>query len=138
MLIRRGLKRIEQSISHSKQAISVMYCRSAAGTYLSPMIVYKSRNLYAEWTRNGPNGAVYGNSVSGWFDSALFEQWFFNIFLPAAKELHGKKILIGDNLPSHSNINVVRRCEEANVVFVSLIPGATHLLPKQNILTQPT
>jgi len=44
------------------------------------------------------------------------------------EKLEGRTVLIGDNLPSHFNINVIKSCEEADIVFVSLVPGATHLL----------
>jgi hypothetical protein len=44
VVCRRGLKRIERKIQHSKSAISIMYCGSAAGVFLPPMVVYKAQN----------------------------------------------------------------------------------------------
>jgi len=80
VIVRRGLKRIERSISHSKQATSVMFCGSADGKYLPPMIVFKAKNHYQGWTRDGPTDAVYDHSVSGWFDSNLFQNGFTIFF----------------------------------------------------------
>ena len=90
-LVRRGLHKVEHKIAHSKQAISLMLCGNATGQYLPPMSVYKFKNLYYEWTRNGPENAIYGNSSSGWFDGNLFEMWFFDIFLDHVKDMPGKK-----------------------------------------------
>lgn len=41
-------------------------------------------------------------------------------------DLDGEKV-IGDNLSSHININVLRLCELHNVKFVCLPPNSTHL-----------
>ncbi|CAM1312261.1 Uncharacterised protein g5927 [Pycnogonum litorale] len=126
-IVRRGLRRVERKTPHSKQAVSVMFCGNAVGEYLPPMVVYKSKNLYAEWTQGGPTGALYNHSASGWFDSSTFEEWF-KLFLEHAKDKPGKKVLIGDNLASHFSQQVIADCEENNIKFVSLVPNATHLL----------
>ena len=49
-IVRSGLRRVERKIASSKQAVSIMFCGNAAGQFLPPMTVYKSKNLYAEWT----------------------------------------------------------------------------------------
>jgi len=36
-------------------AISLMYCISADGRYLPPMVVYKAQNVYTNWTKRGPS-----------------------------------------------------------------------------------
>ncbi len=77
-----------------------MFCGSAAGEMLPPMIVYKAQNLYISWTERGPKGALYSCSKSGWFDSFQFQKWFFQLLLPRLKRRPGKKLLIGDNLAS--------------------------------------
>ena len=127
-IVRRGLRRLERKIVSSKQAISVMFCGNAAGQFLPPMTVYKSKNLYAEWTRNGSQSALYDHSLSGWFDASLFEKWFFGLFLNAVKDTPGTKIMLGDNLASHFSERVLKACEENNIKFVSLLPNAKHLL----------
>ena len=51
IICHRGLKRIERKIDHSKSCISLMFCGSATGVYLPPMVVYKAQNVYtvSEW-----------------------------------------------------------------------------------------
>ena len=78
--------------------------------------------------KGGPDGTGYDYSKSGLFDQRTFERWFFDIFLPYAQSMDGKKILIAENLSSHFSIEVVQACAEYDIAFVSLLPNATHLL----------
>ena len=34
---------------------SIMFCGNAAGTFLSPMTIYKAENLYEKWVVGGPD-----------------------------------------------------------------------------------
>ena len=126
-IVRRHAHRHEILTSYSKQAFSVMFCGSATGVYLPPMIVYKANNLYDNWTTDGINGATYASTESGWFNMATFEQWFFQIFLPHVKDLEGPKVLIGDNLSSHFSPDVVASCLKHNIRFKTLLPNSTHI-----------
>ena len=85
----------------SKQPVSLMFCENAAGDYLPPMVVYKAKNIYENWTKGGPTGTVYDATSSGWFDSRTFKNWFRKIFVPHAARLPGPKVIVGGNLRSH-------------------------------------
>lgn len=60
-------------------------------------------------------------------DGATFRDWFTSSFLPHAKRLEGKKALIGDNLSSHMDVDVLRMCAEYEIEFICLVPHSTHL-----------
>ena len=138
-VVRRGLRRVERKSVHSKQAFSVMFCGSASGFYLPPMVVYKALNVYTSWTEGGPMNTVYACSNSGWFDSYSFEIWFFSIFLPYAKTLAGPKVMLGDNLASHFSEPVISCCKRENIRFCPLIPNTTHILqPLDVAVFRPT
>ena len=127
VICRKGRKRVERKINHSRASVSIMYSGFADGELLPPMVVYKSKNVYTNWTNGGPDGTIYDCTSSGWFDFHTFENWFFKIYLPRAKEKVGPKILIGDNLSSHFSFDVVEACKEYNIRFISLPPNSTHL-----------
>jgi hypothetical protein len=127
VFVKRGSKRASRIIDSSKSSTSIMFAASGDGVMLPPYVVYKAANLYPEWVRNGPNGAVYNRSASGWFDSFLFEDWFNKIALPFLRRKEGVKVLIGDNLSSHVSVNIIKKCEENNILFVFLPPNSTHL-----------
>ena len=106
-----------------------MFTGSAAGKLLPPYIVYKSKKLYDTWLENGPEGAVYNQNVSGWFDAHLFEEYFFRIALSYFKKLPNEeaKVMIGDNLASHLSFKMVKTCFENNIRFAFLPPNSTHM-----------
>ena len=91
------------------------------------MVVYKAKNLYEGWTRDGIKDAKYSATDSGWFNMATFEQWYFEIFLNHVKDIDGPKVLIGDNHGSHFSQRVVASCLENSIRFVTILPNSTHL-----------
>ena len=105
-----------------------MVCGNAAGYVAPPYINYKSEKIWSTWMQNGPSGARYNRTKSGRFDGNTFEDWFSSLLLPILKRQDGCKAIIGDNLSSHINIEVLRLCEENNIKFIALSPNATHLL----------
>ncbi len=102
-----------------------MFCGFADGTMLPPYVVYKASNTYPGWCVGGPRGAKYNSTPSGWFENFVFSKWFHELYLPAAQSLPGRKVLIGDNLASHINIEVIDTCKQENIDFVCLPPNST-------------
>lgn len=127
ILVRRGTKYPERVINSTKSSISIMFSGTAAGHLLPPYVVYKAVHLYDTWTEGGPQGTRYNRTLSGWFESSTFEDWFNSIILPYAKDRTGKVVLIGDNLASHVNDSVILACEGNNIDFVLLPANSTHL-----------
>ena len=129
VIVKRGLCRVERIVEHSKSSTSVMFCGSADGKYLPPMIVYKceSGNTYEGWTEGGPPNTQYASTKSGWFDKGTFSKWFFDIFLPFTSNLVGPIALIGDNLGSHFTSEVIEATLQHNIKFITMPPSSTHL-----------
>ena len=128
IICRRGRKRVETVRESSKQAFSVMWCGSASGELLPPMVVYKAKNVYEGWEENGPEGAVYDCTESGWFDSNSFKVWFTHLFLPSVADRRGPILLFGDNLTSHFSWELVMLARKHQVYFVMLIANGTNWL----------
>ncbi|XP_065650631.1 jerky protein homolog-like [Hydra vulgaris] len=128
VLVRRGRRRVENVQEHSKTSISLMWCGSASGVLQPPMVVYKASNVYKGWVTGGPQGTIYSCTKSGWFDMETFAKWFETCFLPNVQHLNGPKLLLGDNLASHFNLDVIKLAKEHNVYFAMLPPNATHLM----------
>ena len=100
-------------MQHSKSALSVMFCGSASGTFLPPMVIYKTKHVKEEWMRGGtPGGAIYDCSPSGRLDSRTFTRWFKDVFLPNTSHLVGRRMILGDNVASHFEPGVIALCEE--------------------------
>ena len=128
VFVRRGRRRVENVKDHSKTPISAMWCGNAIGELLPPMILYKAKNYYEVWEEGRPVGTTYAATKSGWFHSETFATWFTECFLPRANKQVGPKILLGDNLASHFNPNVVELAAQHDIYFVMLPPNATHIM----------
>lgn len=127
VFIKKGSKHARRTIDHSKSSTSVMFAASGDGTLLPPYIVFKAQYLYPDWIEGGSEGARYNRSKNGWFDTNLFEDWFFTIALPYFRRKTGKKVLIGDNLASHITFAVIHCCVNNNISFVLLPKNSTFL-----------
>lgn len=128
VITRRGAKYPEKIQNASKACTSIMVCGNAVGELAPIYVNYKSEKLWSTWTENGPMGARYNRTKSGWFDHRVFEDWFISLMLPILKKQDGTKAIIGDNLSSHLSLEVLRLCEENDIKFIALPPNSTHLL----------
>jgi len=54
----------------------VIFCGDASGNYLSPMIIYQSDHMSAEWCNGGPQGCFYNCTEKGSIDARTFRIWF--------------------------------------------------------------
>ena len=104
-----------------------MFCGSADGTYLPPVVVYRAQNVCGNWIEGGPHGTIYDCTTSRWFDSVTFEKWFFKISLPNACALNGPVALIGNNLGLDFSKAMVDACLQNNIMFIMLVPNLMHL-----------
>lgn len=60
--------------------------RNAVGEMLSPNVVYKFEHLWSTWAEGGPQGCRYNQTKNVWFDTATFEDWFFQLFTSQTKK----------------------------------------------------
>ena len=127
MIFKRGTKYPERIMNGTKSSTSIMLAGSAAGDVLPLYVVYKSEHLWDIWKEGGPQKTRYNRSRSGWFDQYCFQDWFETVALPYCRRLSGKKMLVGDNLSSHFNDDIIEKCVLNNIAFVCLPPNSTHL-----------
>lgn len=127
VIVRRGTKHASRVMDSSKTSTSVMFAGAADGTFLPPYVVFKAKYIYPDWVEGGPVGARFNRTSSGWFDSDVYEDWFFKLALPYLRRKEGRKVIIGDNLGSHLSYKVIKACEENNVAFIFLPKNSTHI-----------
>ena len=132
-VFKRGVHYPERVMNSSKTSTSIMFCGSAAGRLLPNYVVYKAKQMFRQWVTGGPPQTRYNRSISGWFDSCCFEDWFEQLFIPQTRHLQGKKFLIGDNLSTHFNLHVLKLAKENNIAFICLPANATHLMQPLDI-----
>jgi len=83
-----------------------------------------SRNAFPLW---------YCNQKKAWMDSKIFQQWFFEEFVPATTKylrergLPIKALLLLDNAPSHPSSGLLQT-EDGNIEAIFLPPNTTSLI----------
>lgn len=104
-----------------------MFASTASGQMLTPYVVYKAERLQDSWIQNGPIGVYYDRTKSGWFDSSVFYEWFNKVIITYVRSLPVDewKVVIGDNLPSHLSLNIVKLCTQHKIRMVFLPPNST-------------
>ena len=110
-----------------------MVVGTASGELLPPYIAYKAEKMWDAWIENGPTGARYNRSRSGWLDNACFEDWFQTTALPFCERKSGQCVLIGNNLSSHFSRKIIELCNENNIAFCCLPPNSIHLCQPLNV-----
>lgn len=126
-IFKRKVKYPERILNHSKGNISLMFAVSADGILLPIYTVFKSEHLWTSWCTGGPTSARYNRTKSGWFDTNVFEDWFETVVIPWATNLQGPKVVIGDNLSSHLNVNINILCKQHGIRFAFLPANSTHI-----------
>ena len=91
------------------------------------MIIFPKVFPGGAYTFEGPDGAVYAKSDSGWVDSSLFLSWMKKSFLKFAVP-ERPLILFVDGHKSHVTLEVIDLAREKNVILFCLPPHTTHAL----------
>lgn len=65
VMVRRGMKHVDNVLDNSKSSFSVMFAGTASGVTLPPYVVYAALHLYPTWVEGGPKGSRYNRTKSG-------------------------------------------------------------------------
>lgn len=113
--------------SCGKAMYSVLFCCSAAGQFLPPLVIYKGLHLYDTWTVGGPPDALYAVSPSGYMQDFVFEKWILH-FVECVKDVEKPVLLIMDGHGSHLTFESARACQKNQIILLCLPPNTSHAL----------
>lgn len=129
VLAQKGRKQVGAITSGERgQTTTVVCSMSAAGQHVPPMFIFKRERMKEGLDRNGPVGAIYRCSSSGWITEDLFLEWLnhFANFAKVSKE--NTALLVLDNHCTHSCLKSYTFCRDNGIVIVSLPPHTSHRL----------
>ena len=121
ILAHRGSKAVHEVGGGSGREYITVHCAgSVSGERLPPFILYKGKNLYKRWTEEGPPGALYGTSESGWMDVSVFLAWFTELFVRAVAHLTetAPVMLLLDGHHSHISLDLIMIAGDSNVILL--------------------
>ena len=113
----------------TKSCFTTLFCGSAAGVYLPPFTIYKSKvGLTQGAVTGGVKGAAYGFSKNGWMEGPTFQTWFTKTFIPTIKKVdaHSHHLIFYDGHSSHLTYEAFRIAKENNVHVICLPPNSSH------------
>jgi hypothetical protein len=123
----KGAKRIGAATSNERgRTITAVFCVSASGTYIPPMLIYPRVRMSPHLQNNGPIGAIYACSKNGWTNKELYLDWLRH-FKSHVKPTHEDPVLlIMDNHSSHISLEAYDLCKSSFIHVLSLPPHTSH------------
>ena len=86
--------------------------------------------MYQSWTEDGPTGAKYTVSPSGWMESLQFTEWFKGIYIEGTDKLEGPNVLYVDGHSSHISLEVIDLAISNDTSLLCLPPhSSAHFQP---------
>ena len=124
---------VKQKHAHSlaqgtNSHISVLCCVNAAGDYIPPLQVF-SKGLPAgrSYKDEGPPGATYATSESGFVDREIYSEWFEKNFLEHATK-ERPLLLLQDGASAHISPKLIETAIANDVILLCFPPKLTHIL----------
>ena len=111
---------------------SSMVCCSGSGQILRPVIIFEKNRPSGPYSRNGPDGCLYGKSPNGYMDEELFLTWFEEIFVPGTSHAR-PTLLIIDGHWLHISYSIMKRAVEENIKIILLPPHIINVLQPLDI-----
>ncbi|XP_072401138.1 uncharacterized protein [Diabrotica undecimpunctata] len=113
-----------------KQNTTVLMCCSASGKKAPPLIVFKGKHVWDQWT--APRGTefldtTYAATPKGWMETTVFRNYFENSFL---KFIGSERpvLVIYDGHASHLGADVINIAVENHITILKLPPHTSHVL----------
>lgn len=129
ILAEKGQKRVGFATSAERgKNITIMCAFSASGVYVPPLFIFPRKRMADHLKKNGPPGAKYFCSESGWMTEEIFIQWLehFKGFVKCTKE--DPVLLILDNHVTHCTLEAYNFCRENGIIFITIPPHTSHRL----------
>ena len=96
------------------------------------MIILKKNWTSRPYSRNGPDGCLYGKSPNGYMDDELFLTWFEETVVVGTSHVR-PTLLIMDCHGSHITYSVIKRAMEKNIKIILLAPHTANVLQPRDV-----
>lgn len=106
-----------------------IFCMSAGGFFLPPMLVFKGQRFKPEWKMGAPPGTEFAMTDNGWSNCDTFLKWLKHFVAYVKPSNENKILLVLDGHASHTkDLNVIKYARANGVVIMSLPSHTSHKL----------
>lgn len=135
ILAKKGQKQVGLISSAERGTnTTVVCCFSAAGFYIPPMFIFKRQRMTPLLEKDGPPGALYTCSKSGWITEELFVKWLEHFQKTTKCSSAEPVLLVLDNHSSHVSLCAYNFCKANGIVMVSLPPHTSHRIQPLDVV----
>nr|XP_039260857.1 uncharacterized protein LOC120337202 [Styela clava] len=116
--------------SASREHVTIHCAVNAGGHALPPFGIFSKSFPGGNYARNGPHGAVYAKSDSGFMDCELMLKWFERLVIknsPSDRTPDNPVILLLDGHVSHHSEELIAAAQRENVILMALVPHTMHV-----------
>ena len=130
MIYTKGKRQVGAATSAERGTNTTgVYCHSATGHFIPPMLIFKRKRLADSLKIDAPNGTVFAGTDSGWVDTDVFLQWLHHFISCVKSSPQSKHLLLLDGHTCHSkNLEAIKLARQNNVVMLSFPAHTTHRL----------
>jgi DDE superfamily endonuclease len=131
VLISINVKQKYKAVAGKQEWVTVLECIDAAGGSLTPMIIFKGKNMNSGWLPSQtPRDWHFAVSENGWTSNEIGLQWLIKVFEPQTREkARGQpRLLIVDGHGSHIQADFIAYCMENDINLLVMPPYYSHLL----------
>jgi 4-hydroxybenzoate polyprenyltransferase len=130
---RRERKAILKKQPGTRAWTSFIECISAAGRYLSPLVIFKGKSVQQQWfplDLTPFKGWEFTATDNGWTNNAVAVEWLKKIFIPQTQpdDPSEYRLLILDGHGSHTSDDFMWLCFQHRIRIVYLPPHCSHVL----------
>ena len=108
------------------RTITGIFCASASGAYVPPMLIFPRKRMDERLKRNGPSGAEYKCSKNGWTNSEIHIEWLQHFQAHVKSVADDPVLLVLDNHCSHVSLDAYNFYKQHSMEVVTLPPHTSH------------
>lgn len=113
-----------------RENVTVLVAASAAGQKISPLIIFKGKNIWNQWMADSNHydfELAYAASPKGWIEGPIFLNYLKNVLFPSLGT-ERPVLIIYDGHSTHVNLDVVHLAIQNDITILKLPPHTSHLL----------
>ena len=127
VIAQKGQKRVGAATSAERgKNITVICAMSASGNYIPPFFIFPRKRHSPLLEKDGPPGALYHVTPSGWTNDEMFLLWLKHFAHYTNAQKDKSILLILDNHCSHATLAAYNLCRENNITILSFPPHSSH------------
>lgn len=127
---KKGLPSTRTTSGPGRENTTVLFAANAAGGKAPPLIVFKGKSVWDQWTADEGTGfqdMAYAATSNGWMEAGVFRKYLEKTFVPCLGQ-DRPVLLLYDGHATHVGLDVIQFAIRERITILKLPPHSSHLL----------